>query len=476
MRQSVTRKAILKKYGIYEESYRQFIRDLKDNFEKKKDRFHQTDIQKLTGHNAETIKKYLLAAHELGDLRRYYVYYIGCPPLELINLPDTITCRYCDNEVLLPTEGNEVVCECGIHYIKQNTDKWVYKPRIEYLDNASWRLESFKHPGKEFYEVRPFDDYCSCPHHSVQGAHCKHLTQVTGLVANIVSDKIISDSKIKAAGGLIVIATALDRFLDNRIKRKQSTYRMLGNAIEKSGLHSSKAALARIISVLAKKQAVSRTHLPHSYIEGKTLIDLNPEILKQFCKLDKSIIDSYTQSFIIKLPEHRTPFLKLDNVEYPDIVFPNGKFDLSVDVNYCFPKPTAVRLELKDAQSRTPLYSITIRLNGENIRSIPLKLNSLETQAWVPQIELYCQDDKKEWHLADNYLAGRPIFAPKIIASKIVQGTYEVESFTEQGRFYEVNYARKKCTCPAYSWNQPCKHLELVKDLYFSHLTNIMNG
>lgn len=480
MKQTIPRKeAYLKEHGIYPESYRGFKRSLKKNFRKRKDLLSKTRIREATGQRPEVVEKYLKAAVELGDIRTCDAFYLGCPLLELITADfghgQVTFCPTCNKEVILPLSDTELVCECGIHYVKQDT-KWVYKPRIEYLGNASWRLESLTHPDQEFYEVRPFDDYCSCPHHSVRGAHCKHLTQVTELVANIISDEVIGDSKFKATGGLIVIVTALDRFLDNRKKLKQLTYRMLGNAIEKHGLIFSKTALSRIVSDLAKKQAVSRTHLPLSYVEGKTLIDLNPEILKRFRELDKSIIDSYTQSFIIKLPEHREPFLKLDNVEYPDIILPNGEFALSVEVNYCFPKPTPVRLDLRDAQSHMTLRSFTIRLNGEDVRSIPLKLNSLETQAWVPQIELYCQDDKKEWHIADHYVVSRPIFSPKIIASKTVPSTYEVESFTEQGKFYEVDYVRKRCTCPAYSWNQPCKHLELVKDLYFSRLTNVMNG
>ncbi|MCW3998918.1 MAG: SWIM zinc finger family protein [Candidatus Bathyarchaeota archaeon] len=480
MKQTIPRKeAYLKEHGIYPESYRGFKRSLKKNFRKRKDLLSKTKIRESTGQRPEVVEKYLKAMVELGDIRTCEAFYLGCSLLELIiaDFPHGMVtfCPTCNEEIILPPSEIELLCKCGIHYTKQ-ASRWVYKPRIEYLGNASWRLESLTHPGKEFYEVRPFDDYCSCPHHSIRGAHCKHLTQVTELVANIISEEIIGDSKFKATGGLIVIATALDRLLDRRKKLKQLTYRMLGNAMEKSGLNSSKAALARIISDLAKKQAVSRTHLPLSYIEGKTLIDLNPAILKRFRELDKSIIDSYTKSFIVQLLEHRTPFLKLDNVEYPDIILPNGEFDLSVDVNYCFPKPTPVRLELSDAQSHTILRSFTVRLNGEDVRSIPLKLSSLEMQAWVPQIELYCQDDKKEWHLVDHYLAGRPIVAPKIIMRKTVAGLYEVESFTQPGKFYEVDYIRKKCTCPAYSWNQPCKHLELVKDLHFSHLTNVMNG
>ncbi len=481
MKQTITRNKedYLKEHGIYPESYRGFQRSLKKNFRKRKDLLSKTRIMKATGQRPELVEKYLKAMVELRDIRTCDAFYLGCPLLELITAdfghgPVTF-CPTCNKEVILPLSDNELVCECGIHYVKQDA-RWVYTPRIEYLGNASWKLESLTHPDQAFYEVRPFDDYCSCPNHSVRGAHCKHLTQVTELVANIVFDKIISDSKLKATGGLIVIATALDRLLDHRQKLKQLTYRMLGNALEKSGLNLSKTALTRIISELAKKQVLSRTHLPLSYTEGKTLICLNPAILKQFRELDKSIIDNYTQNFKVQLPEHRASFLKLDNVEYPQIMLPNSEFALSVDVNYCFPKPTPVRLELSDAQSHTTLRSFKIRLNGEDVRSIPLNLTSLETQAWVLQVELYCQDDKKEWHLVDHYLAGRPIFAPKIKMSKTIAGLYEVESFTQQGKFYEVDYKRKRCTCPAYTWNHSCKHLELIEDIHFSRLTNVMNG
>ena len=469
MRQSATRKAILKKQGIYPESYRTFIRSLEKNFEKRKDRFHQTKIHEITGQNAEIIKKYLPAAVELGDLRRYYTYYRGCPRLELIDLVDTLTCPSCNNEVLPPSEGNELVCDCGIHYIKQDTGKWVYKPRIESLGNASWKLESLTCPGEEFYEVRPFAGYCSCPHHAIRGAYCKHLKHVTELVAKIVLDRVSADSKYKGTGGLIVIAAALNRLLDPRNKLKLLTYRALENAIEKSGLNLSKAALTRIISEFAKKQVLSRTHLPLSCTEGKTLISLNQGVLKQFLELDKSTIDSYTESFRVQLPEHRASFLKLDNVEYPCIMLPNSWFALSVDVNYCFSKPTPVRIELRDAQSHLTLRSLTLTLNGEDVRSINLKLNSLEIQAWVPQVELFCQDDKKEWHLVDHYLAGRRIFAPMIKMSKTVAGLYEVESFSQPGKFYEVDSIGKRCTCPAYIYHQSCKHLEMIENIGFSN-------
>jgi hypothetical protein len=473
MKQSITRKAILEKHGIYIESYRHFLRDL-EKIDKRTVFLSKNKIREITGQNSQTLTEYLKAAVELGDLRTCDGYFRGCPPFELIvsnfGFGDRLSCPSCNNEVLPSSESDEFACECGIHYIKQDTGKWVYKPRIEYLGNASWKLESLTCPGEEFYEVRPFDDYCSCPHHTVRGAHCKHLTQVTHLVANIVFDKIISDSKFKATGGLIVIATALDRLFDNRKKLKQLTYRMLGNALEKSGLNFSKTALSRIISDLAKKQVVSRTHRSLSFTDGKTLIDLNLGILKQFRELDKSVIDSYTQSFIVKLPEHRAPFLKLDNVEFPDVMLPNGEFALSVDVNYCFPKPTPVRLELRDAQSHTILRSFTIRLNGEDVRSIPLKLNSLKTQAWVPEVELYCRDDKKEWHLVDHYLAGKPIFAPTIKISDTVAGLYEVESFTQPGKFYEVDSIGKRCSCPAYTFHQSCKHLQIIENIAFSHV------
>jgi hypothetical protein len=237
----------------------------------------------------------------------------------------------------------------------------------------------------------------------------------------------------------------------------------LENAVEKSGLNLSKTAITRIVSKFTEKKVLRRAHLALHCIEGKTLISLNPEILKHFLELGKSTIDCYTKSFKVQLPEHKPSFLKLDYVEYPDIMLPHSEFALSVDVNYCFPKPTPVRLELRDAQSHTILRSATITLNGEDVASIPLKLNFPEIQTWIPEVELYCQDDKKEWRLFDHYLAGRRIFAPTIKMSKTAAGLYEVESFTQQGKFYEVDSIGKRCTCPAYVYHQSCKHLEMIE-------------
>ena len=475
MRQAITRKEILKKHGIYPESYRSFTRSLKTSFKKREDLLSQTKIRDATGQHPETLRKYLDAAVELGDLRPYQGYFIGCSPYELIVTKfgngNRLSCPTCNEEVLPPSEGDELVCECGIHYIKQDTGKWVYKPRIEYLGAASWKIESLTHPSEEFYEVRPFEDYCSCPHHTTRGAYCKHLKQVTDIVANIVFDKLISDSKFKATGGLIVITSALRSWLDHRKKSKQLTYRALGNAIEKSGLTISKTALIRIISGFVEKQALQRVYSSLPSVEGKTLISLNQGILKQILELDKSAIDGYTQSFKVQLPEHRASFLKLDNVEYPGIMLPNSWFALSVDVNYCFSKPTPVRLELRDAQSHITLRSLTMTLNGEDVRSINLKLNSLKIQAWVPQVELYFQDDKKEWHLVDHYLAGRRIFAPIIKMNKTVAGLYEVESFSQPSKFYEVDSIGKICTCPAYVYHHTCKHLEMIENIGFSNIT-----
>lgn len=474
MKQAITRKKYLESHGIYPESYNKFIKSLKDLFKKREDFLSLTKIREKTGLNAETLKKYLAAAVMLGDIRTFQGYYLGCSPFELIiadfGFGDTFSCPNCNKEVLLPLEVDELVCDCGIHYIKQDTGKWVYQPRIEYLGNASWKLESLTHPGEEFYEVRPFERYCSCPHHAIRGAYCKHLEQVTYIVANIVVDKIISDGKSKGTGGLVVIAAALRKWFDHRGKLQLLTYRALENAVEKSGLNLSKTAITRIVSKFTEKQVLSRAHLPLHCIEGKTLISLNPEILKQFLELGKSTIDSYTKSFKVQLPEHKTPFLKLDSVEYPDVMLPNSEFALSVDVNYCFPKPTPVRLELRDAQSHITLCSMMVRLNGEDVRSIPLRLNSLEIQAWVPEVELYCQDDKKEWHLVDHYLAGTRIFAPIIKISKTIADLYEVESFTQPGKFYKVNSVEKTCTCPAFVYHQSCKHLNVIESIGFSDI------
>ena len=220
-----------------------------------------------------------------------------------------------------------------------------------------------------------------------------------------------------------------------------------------------------MVSEFAEKQVLRRTYLPLTCIEGKTLISLNQWVLKQFFKLDKSAIDSYTQSFKVQLPEHRASFLKLDSVEYPDIMLPNSEFALSVDVNYSFPKPTQVRLDLRDAQSHMTLGSLTVRLNGEDVTSINLNPKPLGNKVWIPQVELYCLNDKKEWNLADYYLTGRRIYSPTIKMNKNIEGLYEVESFSQPGKFYEVDSIGKTCTCPAYKYNHDCKHLQIIEKL-----------
>jgi hypothetical protein len=471
MKNRINRKKYFEDHEIYPEPYNNFIKFLKANFKKREDFLSLTKIREKTGLNPETLKKYLAAAVDLRDIRTYKGYFLGCSPYEIIDskfvFGETFSCPSCNTEVLSPFEGDELVCDCGVHYIKQDTGKWVYQPRIDYLGDASWKLESFSSPG-EFYKVQPFADYCSCPDHTYHDTYCKHLKHVTHLVANIVFDKIISDSKFKATGGLIVITSALRSWFDHRKKLKPLTYRALENAIEKSGLNLSKTTLARIVSEFAKKQVLSRTYLPLPCTEGKTLISLNQEVLKHFLRLNKSTIDSYTQSFKVQMPEHKTPFLKLDNVMYSDIMLPNSEFALSVDVNYYFTKATPVRLELRDAQSHVMLRSCTVTLNGEDVTSIPLKLNSLKIQAWVPQVELYFQDDKKQWHLVDHYLAGRRIFAPTIKMSKTTKGLYEVESFSQPGKFYDVDAITKRCTCSAYIYRQSCKHLEMIENIDFS--------
>ena len=325
-------------------------------------------------------------------------------------------------------------------------------------------MESLSASG-EFYTVRPFDGYCSCPHHRFRGAYCKHLKQVIALVANIYFEKAKCNNNFKGNEGLIVLTAVLRRWFDPRKKLKILTYRELGNEIEKLGFKLDKSQLSRVVSKFAETQVLKRTYLRLPGVEGKTLISVNQKVLNQFFDLDKQVIDSFTQSFKVELPENRTPFLKLDRVETPDIMLLNRDFTLTVNVNYYFPKPTDVRLDVQDAESHVTVSSLTVRLNGEDVKSIALTPEPLEKRAWIPQVQLYCLNGKEEWNLADYYLLGRRIYSPTIKINKNVEGLYEVESFSQPRKFYEVDSIRKRCTCPAYTYNHYCKHLQLIERL-----------
>jgi hypothetical protein len=462
MRNKISRNKYLKNHDIYPDSYSKFNQSLKKNFRKREDLLSQTRIQEATGQHPQTLKKYLDAAVELGDVRQCQAYFLGCSPYELIlanfGFGDILFCPSCNKEVLLPSEGNELACNCGIHYIKRDTAKWIYQPQMKYLGDRSWKIESFSCPG-EFYVVRPFEGFCSCSHNSYHNAYCKHLKQVTEVIANIVLDRAISDRNFKANGELIVFSAVLRRWFDSRKKVKILTYRALGNEIEKSGLRISKVILTKIVTEFEEKQVLKRTN-----IKSKTFISVNQGVLMQFFELDKAYIDGYTQSFKVELPKNKASFLKLDSVEYPGINLPSCDFTLLAEINYYFPKPTPVRLDLQDAQSHMTLFSLAVRLNGEDVTSVNIKPEIQENRSWIPKVELYCQDDKKEWHLADHYLSNRKIFSPIIRMDKSKYGIYEVESFSEAGKFYKVDITKKQCTCLNYLFNHNyCKHLQAVE-------------
>jgi len=81
-------------------------------------------------------------------------------------------------------------------------------------------------------------------------------------------------------------------------------------------------------------------------------------------------------------------------------------------------------------------------------------------------VELYYLNEKKEWCRADYYLLGRKIHFPTVRQSASKAGLYEVESFSTEGKFYEVDLFGKKCSCPAYIYqHHHCKHLQIVEKI-----------
>lgn len=462
------KKDCLEKYGIYPEAYDEFFKLVKKKFEKRKDLISQTRIRNETGKNAETIKKYLNAGVELGDIRPCEAYFIGCSPYELIitnfGQGDAIICPKCNKEVLPPIEGNEVVCNCGIHYSKQDASRWIYQPRLEYLGTDSWRLESLSVPG-DFYSVRPFDGYCSCAHHRYRGAYCKHLKNVVELFAQTMCFEKNLNANFKSGEGLAVITAVLRRWFDPRRRSKPLTYRELSNEVEKiSGLKLSRNRLAQIVAKFEEKQVLKRENRSLLGFEGKTLVALNPSVISEFNNLSKQIGDSLTVK--VDLSEEKMPFLKLDRVDNPRMMLPNAEFSMEVYVNYNLPEPTDIRLEVRDAESHMTSCCVTVHLNGEDVRCIRLYPKPFDKKMWIPQVELYSMNDKNEWCLSDYYLTGQRVFSPIIKANENKEGFYQVESFSEQGKFYDVDFLRKQCTCPDHMYNQKyCKHLQTIEKI-----------
>lgn len=122
----------MKKQGIHPKSFKDFERELKRNFPKRRELITLTRIREATGKNPEQIKKYLRAMEQLHRIRRCPAYYLGCPTTELIvadfGFGSMALCPTCDSEILLPPGSSEVVCDCGVRYVKRPPSTWTYEP------------------------------------------------------------------------------------------------------------------------------------------------------------------------------------------------------------------------------------------------------------------------------------------------------------------------------------------------------------
>ncbi|MCL2287948.1 MAG: SWIM zinc finger family protein [Candidatus Bathyarchaeota archaeon] len=444
------------------------MKTLKKSFKKKEDLFSQTRIRDKTGKNPEVIKRYIPALVELNILRKCDAYYLGCPLDQLIHVNfgfgDLLFCPTCNTEILPSSEDEELVCDCGIHYVKCDTYKWIYQPRVCYSGEGVWVLESFSSPN-EFYTVQPFDGVCSCAHHNYRGAYCKHLKKNVEVIANIIFDKVITDKESKDKEELLVITAILKRWFDPRKKNGVLTYREINNELEKNGLKISKNRLVFVVSKLCKNQILDRPRVAMTSVEGKTLFSLNHEVVNRIVALGNQVIEGYTQQFKVRFSEERVPFLKLDGVNNANVMLPNTDFNMVVNVSYNFPKPTNVRLEVLDKTTHIVTCSLNIRLNGEDVTSFNLNPVFGE-KVWIPQVDLYYLNGKKEWQLADYYLSGRRVYLPTIRKNASRADVYEVESFSDEGKFYEVDLIDKKCSCPAYTYHHTyCKHLQIVEKI-----------
>jgi hypothetical protein len=149
---------------------------------------------------------------------------------------------------------------------------------------------------------------------------------------------------------------------------------------------------------------------------------------------------------------------------------------MNINVNYNFPKPTDVRLEVRDIESNIVASSLTVRLNGEDVASFSLTAKPLGKKIWRPKVDLYCLNEKNEWCQADYYLSNC-VCSPTIRISESKSGVYEVESFSEPGKFYEVNLAQNWCSCPNHLYNSShCKHLRAVEKINESFHSKSAHG
>jgi hypothetical protein len=460
-------KEYLNNHGIYPESFMAFEKELRKNFQKKKELFSLTGIRQATRKHPDQIKKYLSAMVDLHKIRQCPAYFLGCSQTELIMVDfgfgSMAVCPTCNHEILLPSKDGLVICDCGVHYVERAPSKWTYEPRVNYLSDGTWRLESFSVPGK-FYLVNPFARSCSCYHHHYRGAYCKHMKRAASLVASTIFSGTKSDFSSKSNDALTVLTAVLRRWFDPRKHLRIITYRELRNEIEKiSGLKLTTYQIANVVSKFEEKGVLKRASLPLPSVEGKVLITVNQCVLQQLLDYDtQKTEDLYPHCITFEFPIEK-PFLKLDIVDNADVILPETEFTMNINVNYSLPRPTDIRLEVQDMENQTVVGSLTVRLKGEDVASFSLTAKPLGKKVWRPRVDLYCLNEKNIWCQVDCYLSNC-FYSPTIKISESKRGVYEVESFSEPGKFYEVNLKQNWCSCPDHLYNSShCKHLKAVE-------------
>jgi hypothetical protein len=109
---------------------KEFEKNLRDSFTKRKDLFTLSRARKATGSNTEQVKKYLSELVRRGKLRKADVYFFGCPPNELIvqdfGFGEVTICPICNSEVSWPPEDlRRYVCgNCETEYVKSGNGRW----------------------------------------------------------------------------------------------------------------------------------------------------------------------------------------------------------------------------------------------------------------------------------------------------------------------------------------------------------------
>jgi hypothetical protein len=451
------KKECLDKHGIYSDSFRAFEKELKANFVKRQDLFTATRLRQITGRHPAQIKNYVEAAVELKIIHPVPAYYRGCPLTKLIivnSLIGTIAiCPSCNSEIIF-SEGQHIVCDCGINYVKHESE-WLYEPRSTYEGKGVWKLESLSIPG-DFYTINLFDEECSCYRREKLGVYCKHLKKAARLTAIIMYSRR-NNLTSSSNEDLAVLTAVFRRRFDLRKYVNSVTYRELKNDLEKiNGLVFTTNKIAHIVSRL--KIFLNKTKSQ----DNKILINVNERALEEFRKLENT-------NWQNPLPEitnnihNEAPFLKLDRISNESIMLPFSDFSFCININYKLSDLTHIRIDVQDLESEEVTCSLTVRLKGEDIASFRLTPHPICREEWIPQVELYSLNDKNEWTLADHLLSQK-VYSPILIISKIGDGLYKIQSFSEEGKFYIVDVFKKQCSCPDYVYNHNyCKHLQAIE-------------